>query len=251
VSAVGAAVSAAVAAGAAALAVPVAGRCFAQARLARVCASRRTIVLTYDDGPGAETTPRLLDLLGDHGVRATFFALGEKADRHSSILDRTVREGHEVGCHSFSHLHAWRSSPWESSRDVGLGLRALAPWISSAVLFRPPHGKPTPWTWLAARSAGAQFAWWTLDSGDTWTTPPAAGSVIDAAVRGAGAVVLMHDFDRAPERSRYVRDVTLGLIRSARRDGLRIAPLGELLGTAPPADEDARAAAGRAEAPRW
>jgi len=249
VTAVGAIVSAAAAAGTGALAVPVVGRYLAQAKLARVCARRRTVVLTYDDGPGAETTPRLLDLLGAEGVRATFFALGEKADVHPSILDRTVREGHEVGCHSFSHLHAWRSSPWKSTGDVGRGLRALAPWISAASLFRPPHGKTTPWTWFAARNAGARFAWWTLDSGDTWEFLPSAQAVIDTAARRGGAVVLMHDFDRSRERSRYVRDLTLGLVRVVRSDGLRIVPLGELL-SEPPQTQAACDAAGRRQVQR-
>jgi len=231
----------AAAAGAGTFALPLAGRRLGQARLARLCARRRTIVLTYDDGPGATATPRVLDLLGALGARATFFALGEKADRHPLILDRTVREGHEVGCHSYRHVHAWKSTPWESSRDVARGLRALAPWRRGAGLFRPPHGKLTPWTWFAARSAGARFGWWTLDSGDTWEVVPKPSSVIDDARRRGGAVVLMHDFDRDAARSRYVLDVTVGLVRSAQEDGLRIVPLGELL--AESADENVRDAA--------
>ncbi len=212
-------------------------------RVARLCGRRRILVLTYDDGPGAATTPRILDLLGAHGVRATFFAVGRNAVRRPEILDRAVREGHEVGCHSYSHLHPWRSAPWTAARDVERGVDAVARWACGAPLFRPPHGKFPPWTRAAARAAGARPAWWTVDSGDTWTAPPRVDDVIARVRRRRGGVVLLHDFDRAPERERFVVDVTTALVRAAREDGLSVVPLGRVVDARSARDTSGRAPA--------
>ena len=162
-------VVAGVAAAAAAVAVaPMAARYAAQRRLGRLCAERRTLVLTYDDGPGERMTPRVLDALAAHGARASFFCLGHLAERRPEILDRAVREGHEVGSHSYAHLHAWKTAPWNSVRDTRRGFETLARWVPRDGLFRPPYGKLTIATWALAKSRGARFAWWTRNSGDTW-----------------------------------------------------------------------------------
>ena len=79
---------------------PVASRYVSQRLLARKCSDRRTLVLTYDDGPGAGATPRLLDVVATHGARVSFFALGSRAEEAPEVLDRAVREGHEIGTHS-------------------------------------------------------------------------------------------------------------------------------------------------------
>lgn len=217
---------------------PVASRYVSQRLLARKCSDRRTLVLTYDDGPGPGATPRLLDLVAGHGARVSFFALGSRAESAPDILDRAVREGHEIGTHSYSHLHPWRTLPWASLADVKRGMSALARWTAPSPLFRPPHGKVTPMTWWMAKSRGVRFAWWTIDSGDTWDVPPDAQRIVDAVRRARGGVVLMHDFDRGDARVDYILDLTERLLRAAREDGLRVMPLGELL------RESRRAAAG-------
>ncbi len=61
------------------------------------------IALTFDDGPNATLTPKLLDLLAARHLKATFFVVGQNAADHPDILKRAVREGHEIGNHSWSH----------------------------------------------------------------------------------------------------------------------------------------------------
>src|SRR5262245_24764529 len=116
---------------------PVASRYVSQRRLARKCSERRTLVLTYDDGPGAGATPRLLDVVASYRARVSFFALGSRAEKSPEVLDRALREGHEIGTHSYSHLHPWRSLPWRSVADAKRGMSALARWAAPAALFRP------------------------------------------------------------------------------------------------------------------
>ncbi len=217
-------------------AAPMIGRYASSARIARRCAQERTLVLSYDDGPGAALTGGVLDRLGAHGAVASFFALGRRAERHAATLDRAVREGHEVGTHSYGHVHAWRSMPWTSAADVRRGFAVLSPWVGRGGLFRPPYGKLTPLTWAVAKAAGARFAWWTLDSGDTWRAPPSVDETVGRVRASGGAVVLLHDFDeeRDPDRVRHVLDLTDALLGMARREGLRVAALGSLLGARAP-----------------
>jgi peptidoglycan/xylan/chitin deacetylase (PgdA/CDA1 family) len=208
---------------------PMASRRLAERRLARACAERRCVVLTYDDGPGAEATPRVLDLLASHGAKASFFVLGKKAGANAAVLDRAVAEGHEIGAHSFGHVHPWKSLPWRAAADVGAGFRSLSRWVPPDGLFRPPHGKLTPFNWFAAKARGARFAWWTFDSGDTWDDLPRADEVVERLRASHGGVVLLHDFDRDPSRAGWALDVTRRILEMAKAEGLRIVTLGELL----------------------
>src|SRR5437870_1981086 len=61
------------------------------------------IAMTFDDGPSATLTPKLLDILAAHHIKATFFVLGENVAEHPEIVARAAREGHEIGNHSWSN----------------------------------------------------------------------------------------------------------------------------------------------------
>jgi peptidoglycan/xylan/chitin deacetylase (PgdA/CDA1 family) len=207
---------------------PMIARYADEARVARLCARRRALVLTYDDGPTPRQTSAILDLLQAHGAHASFFVLGQKAERDAAVVDRAARDGHEIGSHSYSHVHAWKSWPWSAASDVARGCRAIERWGARRALFRPPYGKLTPLTWLVARLRGVRFAWWTLDSGDTWDALPTVESVVEAARRAKGGVVLMHDLDGDEERSRFVLELTEQLLVMAREEGLRVVRFSEL-----------------------
>ncbi len=202
--------------------------------LRRRCREQRAVVLTYDDGPGHVLTPQLLDVLGEHGGRATFFALGRRATTMAALLDRIVAEGHEVGCHTYDHHNAWQIDAGAATRDVDEGYAALAPWMAADGPFRPPFGKLAPGTLAAVRARRVPVCLWTHDSGDTYAAQPEPETVIDAVVADGGGVILMHDFDRdppEPERIERVLALTAGLVDAAHRHGLAVRTAGELLGS--------------------
>ena len=68
------------------------------------------VALTFDDGPSAKLTPKLLDLLAAHHIKATFFLIGENAAEYPEIVARETREGHEVANHSWSHPNLGKMS---------------------------------------------------------------------------------------------------------------------------------------------
>lgn len=205
-------------------------RLMANRTLRGACRRQRGLVLTYDDGPGAALTPLIMETLGRHEAKATFFLLGRRSEPIPELSARLASEGHDLGVHTFEHLRPWRVTTKEALADIERGYEALSRWVPANGLFRPPHGKLTWATWRALRRRGAPICWWTHDSGDTWPELPSVESVVDAVERDGGGVVLMHDFDREPERHAYVLALTEALLTMARRKGLRVMTMSELLG---------------------
>jgi peptidoglycan/xylan/chitin deacetylase (PgdA/CDA1 family) len=153
---------------------------------------RGTPSLTFDDGP-AEDTEALLDVLTRHSVTATFFLVGERVAQHQGVLERLVREGHELGNHSWDHpdlrtlpLHAVREQLTRTSDaiEAASGVRPR--------LFRPPFGHGSVPIEETAESLGMRTVLWDVVSYD-WMRPGAEAIAMAIASAPAGAVVLLHD----------------------------------------------------------
>lgn len=201
------------------------------------CQQQHAIVLTFDDGPGAELTPRLLDLLDSHDARATFYSLGCLAEVNTEIEQLILRRGHEIATHSQEHRHAWKTMPWTIARDVAGGFRTMAAIRSaesdSTIRFRPTYGKLTLASALVAWCRRAPIDWWTIVSGDTHKTLPSPASVLAKLERDGGGVILLHDFDRTgagdSERADYVLAMTDLLCRRGREMGLTPMTMREMM----------------------
>jgi peptidoglycan/xylan/chitin deacetylase (PgdA/CDA1 family) len=193
------------------------------------CRTRRLISLTYDDGPSAVLSAKLIDLLAEYNAKASFFILGHKFQSAGHVVETIVQAGHEIGSHSFCHLNAWKRSPLAVYRDIKQGL-ILTSAVASSRLFRPPHGKATIATMAQIFMSNTRHAWWSIDSSDTWTTPMPVERVIARIKREGGGVILMHDHDRpnSPEREEYVLELTRTILELARKEGFSICRMGEI-----------------------
>ena len=158
------------------------------------------VVLTFDDGPDPVGTPAVLDALAAHGATATFFVLLTRVRRHPGLLERVVREGHEIALHGPDH----RRLPTFPAREVQERTAAAARELEGLTgatprWFRPPYGAQTPATWLAVRRAGLVPVLW---GPTTWDWRDVEQ---DARVRKAqegarpGAVLLAHDAFAGPD----------------------------------------------------
>ena len=114
--------------------------------------------LTFDDGPHPESTPRLLEVLAKHRARATFFMVGEAAEKHRGLVRRVAEEGHAIGNHSWDHPSFPLMSGRERRRQIRACERALAPYGSR--LFRPRYGHQHLASWLDTRRLGFDVAAW-------------------------------------------------------------------------------------------
>lgn len=201
--------------------------------LRRFCKSRRILTLTFDDGPGQRMTPAVLQRLEAAGARATFFLLGRSLMQNPSLVQRISEAGHEIGTHTHDHHHAWKVTPWRSLQDARRGMGHVAACSSGPRIFRPPYGKLTPLTWLFMIRHGYSFGWWTIDSHDTADNLPSVDDVMQRVHDHGGGVILMHDFDRAEAsekpREQFVLSLTEELLTLAKRSGMDVVPLNEVL----------------------
>lgn len=201
-----------------------------QQKLRALC--RGKMVLTYDDGPDPLLTPALVELLHRHNAKASFFLLGFRAERSPAVCDLLQHAGHELGTHTKWHRNSWRISPWRAVQDVNDGYQSVSRWVSSNAPFRPPFGKLTTWTWLAASARLAPLRWWTCDGCDTHSVLPEPKHVAQMIAASGGAVVLMHCHDRGADRQRYVLSLTEHLLIAAADHGLEICTMEQLYNTA-------------------
>jgi peptidoglycan/xylan/chitin deacetylase (PgdA/CDA1 family)/glycosyltransferase involved in cell wall biosynthesis len=198
--------------------------------LVAVRTGEKLMALTFDDGPDPASTPELLEALARHGMRATFFLVGERAARHPELVARIAAEGHEIGNHSWDHP----ALPTLPLRAAAAQLRraraALAP--HGGPLMRPPYGAQSLATHLLARLQGYRVVTWNVSCGDMRgdDAETLAGQVVGAAA--PGSIVLLHDTLYSWEDERF-RDRgptinAVGLL-AERLPGWRFVTVSELL----------------------
>ncbi|OLE30301.1 MAG: hypothetical protein AUG44_01640 [Actinobacteria bacterium 13_1_20CM_3_71_11] len=192
----------------------------------RAAGRRPEVALTFDDGPDPAFTPRVLDILREHGARATFFLVGLNANAHPELVERIVADGHGVGNHTWSHPYLPDLSRDEVLRQLDATGAAIATVTGEPPgLMRPPYGSRTPDVLRWIRGQQLTTVLWDIDVSD-WAGPPAADIVagVSAAAK-AGSIVLMHD--AGGDRTGTVTALPTILADLAAR-GLRSVPVAEL-----------------------
>ena len=153
------------------------------------------IAMTFDDGPSATLTPKLLDILKERHMHVTFFVLGEMVKPHPEILKRAVAEGHEIGDHSWSHPNLAKMSDEAVRSELERTKDVIADAIGHApTLMRPPYGSLTTAQrkWVH-ETLGFQIILWDVDP-DDWKRPGPAiveKRIIDGTRNGS--IILSHD----------------------------------------------------------
>ena len=191
---------------------------------------RPCVALTFDDGPDPAHTPALLDALAELGVPATFFLLGRAVDANPALAARIVREGHEIGNHTYNH----RYLPLQRSRAVAEELalcdRAIARATGTRpVLARPPYGGRSSRNVRVFARAAKRLVLWDVNSYD-WKGKPAADlarRVVDRA--RPGSIVLLHE---AREGGQVTIDAVRMLVPALRARGIELVTVSQLLHSA-------------------
>jgi peptidoglycan/xylan/chitin deacetylase (PgdA/CDA1 family) len=168
-------------------------------RLPAVAAARGEIAITVDDGPDAEVTPAVLDLLDAHGVRATFFVIAMAAARAPALCREIVRRGHSVQNHSDRHAHTFSLlGPGAMAREIGAAQARLCDITGTAPrFFRAPAGLRNPFLAPVLERLELELVSWTRRGFDTVRSDPA--QVLSRLARGlaAGDILLLHDGNAA------------------------------------------------------
>ena len=196
------------------------------ARIVRqVTTDHKVVSFTFDDGPHPGTTPELLALLREKGVKATFFILGANAEEHKSLLKQVIADGHELGNHGYSHRFLRETSLEKYLSEVDRNEAILTAAGVKPVLFRPPGGSYDDTLVARLRDKGYTTVLWSVDTRD-WSRP-AVTQVVQTAAGSLkpGRIFLFHDGQPALPT---VQAVKL-LIDNFQAQGYAIVPVGELL----------------------
>lgn len=169
---------------------------------------RKVVYLTFDDGPHPPETERVLNVLREHGARATFFLIGSKVSGNDAVLRRMLEEGHALGLHTYSHAGTFPLLSFDKMlADVNEGKRAVESVAGKKIsLFRPPFGVTNPTIAKVVRTLGLHTVGWDVRSFDTmfckssehsckqyghdWYVP-----VVERIMKQVrpGSVILLHD----------------------------------------------------------
>ncbi|MCL5280979.1 MAG: polysaccharide deacetylase family protein [Planctomycetes bacterium] len=202
-------------------------------QLHRLAVKQNCVVLTLDDGPGGRLTAAVLQLLAARGVKATFFLLGCRVRENEDLVRRIRAQGHEIGSHTYDHLHPWKVAPWRSLSDIRRGFRAIDDALGTQAgryVFRPPYGKLNLLTMLYLFARRIPIAFWTVDCRDTWGKRAAVKPNVAQWFRAArGGVVLAHDFDREGDAMhQYVLHTLRSTLSVAEECGLMLSTFSQL-----------------------
>jgi len=178
----------------------------------------QAIALTFDDGPHPVYTPQVLDQLQAVGGKATFFLLGKHVEQYPEIVERILAEGHEVGCHTYSHLRFSEHSQKEVLNDLKLSDDALGRLGASSRLFRPPYGNLPLRHIPMLCKLNKQIIFWSIDSRDfELESGDQVISRVDFSRVKSGEVLLFHDchqstIEALPEVGRLAGELGLSLV---------------------------------------
>lgn len=218
----------------------------------------RNIVLTFDDGPDARFTPRILDVLKEKNVHAAFFVTGINGNEDPELLRRIFNEGHELGNHTYTHPRMDQISLAQLHFELNVTERLLESRLGIRTLFfRPPYGVdhqpeaaqdvellpiPQEMGYIIVGSQIDPHDWGSLGGGAPPTADEIASRVLEQARAGKGNVVLLHDGGGNREATVAALPVIIDRLRAA---GFELTTITSLLGktraeTMPPISRDDR-----------
>lgn len=172
-------------------------------------------------------TPALLDALAELDVKATFFLVGKQVEAHPDIVRRMVREGHEIGNHTYSH----RYLPLARSKSVLAELAATDRVLETVTgtvpsLARPPYGGRSPRNVQAFKRAGKQLVTWDVNSNDWKGAGPEEVARRVVARTRPGSIVLLHE---AREGGEVTIEAVRMIVPQLRARGFELATVSGLL----------------------
>jgi peptidoglycan-N-acetylglucosamine deacetylase len=195
----------------------------------------KKIALTFDDGPDGTYTGKILDILKEHNVKASFYITGRNAVLHPDLVERLYEEGHEVGNHTYFHPHLGQVHPLRVQLELHATQRLFQAFTDHTMTtFRPPYqveSEPQTLDEIRAMVRGSGYGYTMISKNiETfdWQNPPS--EQIQKRVLSQlnlGHIALMHD--AGGDRSATVRALP-GLIETLKKEGYQFVTVSELTG---------------------
>jgi len=156
---------------------------------------KKQVAITFDDGPNAEFTPQILDLLKTYHAKATFFCIGKHIEQQPKLVQQIIAEGHTVGNHTYSHSEIFDFYGKQKVIDEIETTNSLVASIinKEMILFRPPYGVTNPAITKALKHTKHKVIGWNIRSLDTVKNDEK--TILNRITKNItpGAVILLHD----------------------------------------------------------
>ncbi len=194
--------------------------------------SEHEVALTFDDGPSPIYTQQILALLKQYNAKATFFVLGRKVEQYPQIIQAMVREGHEIGNHTFDHPRLTETAKLACERELErtrLDLDLLG-CSNQPQLMRPPYSAYDKQLTSYLTHTKRELVLWSLDSGD-WRGLDAGTIVHNVLDRVKnGSIIVFHDSDEKDQADRRPTVESLKVILPAlQARGYRMVTISDLV----------------------
>lgn len=178
---------------------------------------KKTVHLTFDDGPTEKVTSFILDILKKHNVKASFFCIGTKAKSLPKLIERIKKEGHTIGNHTNDHQDGWKTKTDEYIDSINEANK-----IIQSNLFRPPYGRLTPKQYQTIRDRYKIVMWDIMpgDFDDNKSAKECYETILDNLEDGS--IIVLHDNEKAYKKISYILPKLLEQLHS---DGWEIKPL--------------------------
>ncbi|MDR3559924.1 MAG: polysaccharide deacetylase family protein [Negativicutes bacterium] len=194
--------------------------------------TQKVVALTFDDGPYPPYTGQVLDVLKEFQVPATFFIIGQNAEKHPELVRRIVAEGHQIGNHTYNHLDLLKADRQAIAEQIDRTNKIIGT-ISGQTprVVRPPHGFRDAVVIDVMAERGLKVVEWSVSSRD-WTNPgaDAIASRTISKVKN-GSVILLHDGDGIAQKDSREQTVqaTRQIIRELLAQGYKFVTVDEIL----------------------
>jgi len=164
----------------------------------KIPTQEKKIYLTFDDGPIPYLTEEILMILKEYQAQATFFCVGENAERYPDILEKVIEEGHEIGNHSHQHISGWKTPTKHYIDNV-----TQASKVIKSQLFRPPYGQIN-YQQIKALKQDFKIIMWSILSGDFDPNISQQQCLFNLLQSKAGDITVLHDNIKSKEKVLYV-----------------------------------------------
>ncbi|MCL6444340.1 MAG: polysaccharide deacetylase family protein [Alicyclobacillus sp.] len=191
---------------------------------------QRRVSLTFDDGPDGVWTPRILQILAQYGVTATFCCVGQRVEQNPQVLRRIVRQGHMIANHSYNHPNFTKIPLEEACRQVNSTSNIIQRVAGVRPrFFRPPYGALNRDVIEMLISLDYKILYWDVDSLDWAGLTAAQVSINVLSHTEPGSIILMHSAGGVGESLADTAQALPDIIRTLRAQGYTFVKVSELL----------------------
>lgn len=190
------------------------------------------ICLTFDDGPNPEITPFILDILAKTNTTATFFLVGSRAEKYPELVEKIINSGHEIGVHTYYHLHAYLMFLGKSFGTIQKGRQVLENLLHRPLIwFRPPWGALNLFQYLVLKIFRLKVVLWSANAAD-WDGRSTPTDIVQRLLQKtkSGTIIVIHDAGGDPRAPANTLAALPMIIDRLRAEGFRFVTLNTITG---------------------